>query len=73
MATPCSHTLETGRTELLRGHGQLTLCLKCASEQLEFTLSELSAAERRLEMQSILFSVWDKLTATQTTLSGMLY
>lgn len=63
-----SHTLEAGEVQLLQSHSKLTLCLRGASELLEFNLCELSAAERRAEMRTILFSLWQKLTTVQSSL-----
>ncbi len=50
----------------------MTLCLKCPLEQVELTLFELCAAERRVTQRALLLSVWDQLTATQTQLKGVL-
>ena len=56
--------------QLLESHAQLTLS---ASELLEFNLFELSAAERRVEMKTILFSLWNKLTTMQNSLKGIVH
>lgn len=69
-SVPCRHTLESGEVQLVHNHGQLTLCLKCPSEQLQFTLFELSAAERRIAQKTLLFSMWEQLSSTQAELKG---
>lgn len=70
MSSFSSHTLSQGEVQLLQLPDHLSLCLKCASEQLEFALYKLSAAERRLEMKTLLLNVWDKLRSIQTQLKG---
>ena len=67
-----SRTLENGETQLLRAHDHLVLCLQGPAEQNEFSLFELPAAERRIEMKMMLFYVWDHFTATRSKLTGTL-
>ena len=66
-----SHTLENGEAQLLRAQDHLMLCLQSPTEQLEFSLFELPAAERRIEMKTMLFYVWDHFTATRSKLRGI--
>lgn len=67
-----SQTLQSGEVQLLKSHDHMLLSLKCSSKQVDLTLYELSAANKRVEMQTLIFMLWDTLQTTRIKLQGML-
>ncbi len=65
-----SQTLKNGDIELLKSQNHLSLVLKCASKEIDLTLLESSAAERKLEINTLVFSLWDSLQTTRARLEG---
>ena len=65
-----SCTLEGGDAQIMKVHNHLLLTLKCGSEQYEFNLFELPAAERRKEIEYLLFKLSSQLLFTQKQLKG---
>lgn len=61
-------TLETGDAQIIKVPNHLLLTLKRGSEQYEFNLYELPAAERRKEIEYLLFKLSSQLLSTQKQL-----
>ena len=68
-----SCTLERGDAQIMKVHNHLLLTLKCGSEQYEFNLFEQPAAERRKEIECLLFKLSSQLLSAQKQLKGALF
>ena len=57
--------------QVLRTVSHLSLCLKTANQSLELNLYELSAAQRRQQLQGLVFDLWTCLDSTRSKLAGI--
>lgn len=60
-----SQALQNGNVELTKLRDVMKLNVSCSGKEMDFDLMEVSAAERREESRTLLFTVWDSLEATK--------